>query len=263
MAGLDETEVALIERRLAGTLPERGRPDLAVAPLRTVIANMQATVPNSGGLARSEMELAEVLAEIGQADEAQRLVEAAMAQWQRFAGDGEAPLAAVAFAITRAAIDLAGRKPEEALARLAVVKPVGMPERIRCDVLRARAYVMLGQSGEAVRAADAALQAMRVLPEGWRPVSVQASALQARGEARLAAGNADEAIGDLSAALALRRAHDAPASLWHERAALALARAEDRSGHPDLARDLRAEAGRLDAARRATPPALVDARVHG
>lgn len=254
-AGLDQAGGAeQLGRRLAFTLLERGRPDLTVAPIRASIDTMRTAVPNASGLVRTELALAEALAELGQVDEAQRLVESATERWRRFAGDAPAPLAAAAFAVRRAAIELARQRPHEALALLEPAAPTSAPDSVRRDVLRARAWVMLGQPAKALSSADAALHAVLALPEGWRPVAVQAAALQVRGEALMAQGDAPEATKALEAALALRRAHDAPASRWHAQAALALANAWAARGRPDIARGLRAEAEELAAALRAANP---------
>lgn len=103
----------------------------------------------------------------------------------------------------------------------------------------------LERSKEALEAADSAIKILSSLPEGGRPIAMQAAALHERGQALQKLGDGAGAIVALESALALRRAHDAPGRLWHEKTALALADVRASRGRTDLAKPLRAAATRL------------------
>ncbi|MEO8346970.1 MAG: protein kinase, partial [Betaproteobacteria bacterium] len=199
---------------LGRTLLARGRPRDAAPLLLADVEDMRKTLPNSGALAVRELQLADVQAALGDVAGAQITMDQADHHWRAFADGEPTPLVDTSFAIGRARILMAAGDAAAALVLLDPARPAIPLDRLRLAIEQARAELASGNSDRSLSAVEAVLQHVQALPEGWRPVQLEASALQTRGEARLSLGDLTGAKSDLSAALAIRRAHDAPDSLW-------------------------------------------------
>ena len=127
--------------------------------------------------------------------------------------DGQAtPRVDTTFAITRARVALAEGDANGALELLDPERAAIRIDRLRLLIERSRALLALGRSGEALAAAELVLQDVASLPEGTRPVHLEASALQRLGEAQRAMGNQKDAVASLSRAWTIRSDQDAPAA---------------------------------------------------
>jgi tetratricopeptide (TPR) repeat protein len=230
---------------LAKQMMDRGRPDQMAPLLQSEVEDLRRTLPRSPLLAHRERVWALSLAARGQLDAARQTLAVADAHWTAYAKGVATPLVNAEFALGRARIALAAGDPGAALELLNPAQPAVASVAIERNIERARANLMLGRPAEALEAAEAAFLTLSGLPEGGRPVTLQANALLVRGRALLAAHDTLGATSSLESALALRRANDLPGSLWHEQAALALADAWDARGRPDLAIKLRVEATNL------------------
>jgi serine/threonine-protein kinase len=231
-----------LQGSLAESLLLRGRPDLGLAPLEAKVGAIRSTVPGSAAMANAQRRLATALALMGRLDEASKAQGDAESTWRRLVGRELTPDGTAPFALSRAEIEMERGEPAAALQALEAVAGVAGPSAVERDVLRSRALRSLGREGEALAAAEAAVASLAAMAEGSRPVAIYAEALQARGQAQLATGDAPAAAASLEAALALRRANDAPGSLWMERNLLALAEAREAGHDLEGARRLRAEA---------------------
>jgi serine/threonine-protein kinase len=234
---------------LAKQMMDRGRPDQMAPRLQSEVEDLRRTLPRSPLLAHRERVWALSQAALGQLDAARQTLSVADAHWAAYAEGVATPLVNAEFALSRARIALAAGDPGAALVLLNPAQPAVTSVAIERNIERARASLMLGQAVEALAEADAALRTLSGLPEGGRPVSLQADALLVRGRALLATHDAPGATGNLEQALSLRRDNDLPGSLWREQAALALADAWTLRGRSDLAASLRAEAKHLNQVR--------------
>ncbi len=199
---------------LDSTMAERGRPDLALASNRASVDDLQRNMANSSVLAQRQRELAELQADLGNLAAAREAMARADALWRTVSADVDAARIDTTFDISRAHVALAFGEPMQALVQLDLSRPSTARDAIARNIMRARALTALGRLDEALTEADAALQAIAALPEGQRPVSLQASALQRRGEALLVRGDVNGATAELQHALTIRRANDAQGSRW-------------------------------------------------
>jgi eukaryotic-like serine/threonine-protein kinase len=197
---------------LEATMNERGRPDLALASIRASIDDLQRNMPHSSLLAQSQRRLAELQAALGHIAAARESMALADASWRKVAADTDAGRIETSFAISRARVALAAEEPSLALAQLDLARPATPSDAIERRIERARALTALGRADAAASEAEAALGAIADLPEGQRPVALQASALEQRGEALRRLGDRGAAVADLKQALDLRRANDTDGS---------------------------------------------------
>jgi tetratricopeptide (TPR) repeat protein len=214
---------ANLEGLLGRTLPARGRPDQAIADLRKDVEDLRLTLPNSGPLALRELQLANALVDVGDIAGAQDMAAMAQAHWLAFSDGQATPRVDTTFAITRARVVLAEGDAKGALALLDPERAAIRIDRLRLLIERSRALLALGRNGEALAAAELVLQDLASLPEGTRPVHLEASALQRLGEAQRAMGNQKDAVASLSRALTIRSDQDAPGSIWRIQLEKALA----------------------------------------
>ena len=193
-------------------LMDRGRPDLLATSLRKEVEDLRSTLPHSPLLAHRERLWAEVLAALGEVGAARATLAAAQAHWRAFSAGVDTALVDSVFALSRARLELAAGNPAEALAQLDPARPAPRAVVIAREIERARALLALDRATDALGASDAALQGLARLPVGARPVALEAEALEQRGLAWHALGDAVTARASLLQALALRRANDASGS---------------------------------------------------
>lgn len=198
---------------MGSSLLDRGRPDDLAPLLRADLANLERTLPRSPVRAHRERALAEVLATQGDVAAARQTLAAAREHWAHFADGADAPRIESMFALSQARIELAAGNPAAALPLLAPGRPAMPVDDIARQVERAHAQFLLGRAADATASAAAALAMLEALPATSRPMALQASALEWRGMARRAMGDAAAARADLQQALSLRRSHDMPASI--------------------------------------------------
>ncbi len=210
---LDPQMRSTLEGLLGRTLLARGRPDLALPLLSADIEDMRKTLPGSGGLALRELSMAEALAALGDSAGARRFIDSAEADWRRFTDGLSAPRVETSLAIGRAAVLLAGGAPADALALVAPDRASILLDRFRLLALRSQALRLTGRAAEALAAAESLQAELGAAPEGQRPVHLEALALQRQAEA-LHDLKAPGAELHVTRALALRRQHDLPGSLW-------------------------------------------------
>ncbi|MEY2689079.1 MAG: hypothetical protein RL375_3277, partial [Pseudomonadota bacterium] len=213
-------------------LLDRGRPDLLEPLLRADLANLTRTLPRSPVRAHRERVLAEVLAAQGDMAAARQTLAAAREHWVQFADGADTPRVESQFALSQARIELAAGNPAAALPLLAPGRPATAADALARQVERAHAQLELGEAGAAAASADVALHSLEALPATSRPLALQAGALEWRGLARRALGEAAAAQADLQQALVLRRSHDAPGSRHVARIERALAVAPARGSAP-------------------------------
>ena len=199
--------------QMGSSLLERGRPDLLEPLLRADLDDLQRTLPRSPVRSRRERALAEVLAAQGDIEGARKILIAAREHWVRFADGADTPRIESVFALTQARIELAAGNAAAALSLLDPERPATAIDTLTRQIERAHALLQLGPASEAAASADAALRILDAMPTNMRPLALRANALEWRGLARRAQGDAAAAKTDLQQALALRRSHDMPASI--------------------------------------------------
>jgi tetratricopeptide (TPR) repeat protein len=213
---------------MGNNLLDRGRPDLQAPLLRADLITVQRTLPRAPLRAQRERVLAEVLAAQGDIAAARRTLADARAHWAQFADGAQAPRIETQFALSQARIELAAGNPAAALPLLTPGRSATAADALARQIELAHAQLLLGQARDATASADAALRSVDALPGSGRPVALQAVALEWRGLARRALGDAAAAQADLQQALTLRRGHDAPGSIHVARLERALAMAPPR-----------------------------------
>ncbi|MGE5149083.1 MAG: protein kinase domain-containing protein, partial [Rhodospirillaceae bacterium] len=227
------------------TFVERGRPDLSEAPQREDLEDLRENFPDSYMRALREADLADLELVYGRFAEAQALLKAGHARWQRYAGGHHEPARGALFAFVGARLAMAQRQPDEALSW---VEGVELPKtaargRFCADTLqlvaeRARVETAVGRAAAANDRAASELRALRQHLRNMRLPDAEARLLVASGEALQALGNLPLAEAALREAIALRVEHDDAASLWLAEAQIALARCLVQRGRRDEGRAL-------------------------
>jgi tetratricopeptide (TPR) repeat protein len=127
-------------------------------------------------------------------------------------------------------LDIARREPRAAMEALQRVTPPGYADRlplriqeVAAKTLLSAAYLLDANTGEAVTAAQDALDQIVASPVRNYYPTLEADAALRLGDALRAAGKPERARPHLERALALRTAQDAPTSPWRGEAAVFLA----------------------------------------
>jgi serine/threonine-protein kinase len=219
---LDSPMRSYLTGLLGSLYMERGRPDLMEPLLQDEIKDLLQTLPGSALLAQRLRQLAEVQAALGDQHSAHATMATALARWQAFSAGAGPTAVDAAFELSQARLALASGDAVRALTLLDATRSASPINAIERDVERAGAQLMQGQAQAALTCANAALLALSALPGGSKPVVLQANSLMMQGRALLATQHSDQAKAALESALALRRLHDLPQSLWCEQVASAL-----------------------------------------
>ncbi|MGZ5185503.1 MAG: protein kinase domain-containing protein [Caldimonas sp.] len=237
---------------LGFSLPERGRPDLAEPLIRADLEDLQRWFPRSASVAARQADLAAILEALGRDDEAQTLADAALALWQRYAGD-RAKSAPGNYYLTVAARlhRLAGRLGQARQLLDMLVQPASAETGrwfqpvIEGALERARILLAQGQAQQCRDEAGAELKALRGFCRSNRLPHWEGRLLHVRGLAAEEMGDMAAAAADFDQALALRRFHDDSASLWLAELLVATARCASHTGNLTAARTALEEARRI------------------
>ncbi len=248
---------------MGATLLVRGRPSEQLPLIEADVAELRATLPNSGVRLRRELQLAEVLTTLGRYPEAAPLLASAAAAWARYAGSEAGPPAANPITLARVRWSLEQGRADEALALLDdafVAQDAVAYDVLRAAIERAHALRMLGRAAPAADAARQALADLRAQVPTHTLPQLEADALLALGRAQMTAGDLKAADASLTRALALRRTHDDPASVWRLDVQIALAECWLAQGRRQTGTALLAQTRQEVAAQAgAAPPRLASA----
>ena len=249
---------------MGATLLVRGRPAEQAPLIAADVAELRATLSNSGVRIRRELQLAEAWTALGRYADAAPLLASVATDWGRYAGDEAAPAAANPITLARVRWALEQGRAEEALTlldRTFVAQGAAAYDGIRAGIERAHALRMLGQAAPAVAAAREALADLRARVPTHTLPQLEADAQLALGQAQMSAGDLAAAEASLTRALALRRAHDDPASVWRLDVQIALAECWLAQGKRHAGQALLGETRRALAAQAADVPPRIAAAV--
>jgi tetratricopeptide (TPR) repeat protein len=248
-----------IDGLMGQSLLDRGRPDLLLPILAADIDDMRRTLPRSGLLAHRLRSLALVQALQGDAAAARQTMAEASGLWRAYAAGTDAPAAEALFALGAAQVEIFSDAAAAALVWLESTRQLAPREAICVPLARARAWLALCRSSDAAREAATAFQALQALPEGYRPVAMDADGRLLMGQAHLQMGEAKAALPELTAALDLRLRHDDPASVWLADAQIALAECLVALGRREQASAMLNDAKRIHAQHPALGPHFASA----
>lgn len=203
---------------------ERGRPDLMETSLRSHIVALEKTVPRSAVLARTRHLLARTLLAQGRLDEAEAEMARARALWAEAAAGLRAGALELPLRLLAAELQLARGDAGPALAALQAMQLDPEAGSVRREhtqhaLLLAEALRSQGRAAEALPGLRAREAVLHGLPAPWRLRADEADLAHERGQLLRALGRPTEARRAFGEAVALRRAHDLPGSVWVARSA--------------------------------------------
>ena len=220
-AEYDEPFRAEMAGYLASGPALRGRPDLALPFHEQDVDDLRRSFPGSQVLADSLSDLADALIAYGRYDEAEQLLDEALATWRSYTGDKEVPARRALLTAVRVHIARARGRAAQAIAEAESVELPDRPElgrfhpaTLRLVAERALAEAMVGRSESAqARLTKELAELSRQAADGRQPLA-EARLLSARATVRERIGDVSGAATDYGQSIALREQHGDPDSLW-------------------------------------------------